>query len=139
MAAIGQLAQAPVIEPIIEEGNLQNHQVTLIHKYYIEKHKETIMPWKSFIYGVALISAVSFAIFSQISGIAALVLQGGLMCLITGIGRILMDRISLLHVNERAAEALLSPGFYEYAAQNQENLASAETILTAHVQFLARR
>ena len=119
-----------------QDGQIVQRRVNQLHTHYLEKQKEVIMPFRTLIDSAALIAGVVLAIFSGMNGIAAVVLGIGVAGVFAGLGRIFMNLSSCLQKNQRAADAIISPGFYEYAMQNPRQLSSAQNIASAYNAYI---
>ena len=136
-AAIQQVDIQPQPIPQDQDGQMVQRRVKQLHTHYLEKQKEIIMPWRTLIDSAALIAGVALAIFSGMNGIAAVFLGIGVAGVFAGLGRICMSLCSCLQKNQQAADAIISPGFYEYARGNpRQLLSSAENIGYAYQNYI---
>lgn len=141
MAAIAPAIQAnaaPAAAPAqgVQEGKLNHQKVVELRKFYIGKQKEIELPWV-ILGGVAsLVAFLAIAILGNITSFLAAVATG-LWCGIVSMGLtpLILRRVD--HSNRDAADALISPGFYEFALRNPRQLANAEQINGAYQRFLA--
>ena len=116
--------------PVAQNLELRGH--------YLLKHQEVYRPLETFTRGVSIIVGVAIAFFSCLPPGVALCVGIGSGLILSGLLKVLFNRLpTSLNVNQRAADALLSPGFFEAAlAQNRRWLSSAENIIQAHRNYV---
>ena len=124
------------LPPRIEQPELrEQRKITQLHAHYLEKQKDSVMPIKTLFDGLAIISGVVFTILSGLSGIPAVLLGIGIGIAFAGCSRSYINLTDRFQINQKAADAILSPGFYQYAMRNPQQLASAANIVRAHKSF----
>ncbi len=111
-------------------------KMTDLRCHYQRKHAEANNPFKDLLLGVAIVVSVAAAVFSSFVGMSAFLFGVGIFAILTAVSMLLV-RSSSSKINQEAADALLSPGFFEHMQQEQKQLASAEKIVAAHKAWLA--
>lgn len=120
------------------QGKLQQRKVTELRNHYLSKQKEAEFPWKALVNGICLIAAVAAAIFASASlaWFPAVLIGFGMMTILNGIGDAIVKRL-VDQKYKNAADAIMAPGFYEFANQNPKQLANAATISESYNRFIA--
>lgn len=128
------VAQTDTIGALSREENRQvlHRRMNQLRAHYLEKQHEATLPWKSLIDGAAIIAGVAVAILSGLAEFSALFLGIGAASLVAGLGRICLYALPCFQKNQNAADAIISPGFYEHALQNPRSLATADNIQEAY-------
>lgn len=130
-AAVQQPAQAPR-PPELENPFYANN----LRSYYLRKQEKANGPLKDLLTGVAMIISVAAAVFSSLTGFSAFFFGAGVYLVLKGLSYFLMNRSAVYTKNREAADAVISPGFLAHALQNPKQLASADSIVTAHKAWL---
>lgn len=123
----------PVDFEDVPEGQLEHWK---IRQWHLERQREINAPFEAICGGISLIISVAVAIFSQMALLPSLFLGAGTLLILTGIKRLVFKEVTLLNVHRQAANALNTPGFYEFGALNQINFYSAEMIVKSYQLFI---
>ena len=128
-----------MIHPINPQTDLRilQGQINHLHAHYLQEHRESMLPFISLNDSIALIVGVALAVFSGMSGIAAVLVGVGGFGTLVGLGRYLLNLTPSLQKNKKAADAILSPGFYQYAMSDAKQLSSAERIIEAYQHYVS--
>lgn len=130
MALPVRALEAVPINPQVVQG-----QVYRLHAHYLFKHNEALLPYSYLNDGAAIIAAVALSTFSGLSGMAAVLIGIGGFGMIVGLGRFIISLTPCLQINKKAADAIIAPGFYEYAMANPRQLSSAGRIVATYQIF----
>jgi hypothetical protein len=138
--AIQADAALPAIPaPADQVGKLNYKKVTDLRKLYLDKQKAVEGPTKALTFLVALVVTIAVVLLGNMTTIL-----GGFgvgLCVTAINARFLTPHLvnRLDQSNKNAADAIISPGFYEFAMENPRQLANAGQINAAFVRFLANR
>ena len=134
MEDVTMAAQAPNFI----ESAFQRFTEKELSKQYSTQQKERESPLKRLLSGIVLIVSVAVAVFANLHWFPAVLIGLGTMLILQVIADLVVKKC-IDQDNEKAAQALLSPGFFAFANQNPaRNLSSATAINAAHIRFAAR-
>lgn len=126
-----------VLQPNYFDQPTTERRIHQLSQFYSEKHNEQILPYIYFNDSIALIAAVASAIFFELTGMMAVLFGIGFFGLVLGLGRWILNMSDCLYINQKAAAAVISPGFFHWALeQSPVNLSSADRIVQAHTNYV---
>jgi hypothetical protein len=137
-AAIQANAIPPEVPaPVDQVGQLNYKKVTDLRSFYLDKQKLIEGPTKALTFLVGIVITVAVVVLANIAtflggfgvGLAVMATTAGLLT------PRLVNRLD--QTNKQAADAIISPGFYEFAIANPRQLANADQINAAFARFLA--